>query len=141
MAKQIMYDPKITSANTQYNTIDSTDMAFLQMELIRYMALMGELTKNRDRDVQNVINQWYSKRTATLPKGKTGQNTPESFIAGLLNNLMFGNQNDLSQIQMDAIENISANMTLIYEAIRGLNLQPNTQPIEKIEFRQRLFSM
>jgi hypothetical protein len=141
MAKQIMYDPKITSANTQYNTISSTDMAYLQMELIRYMALMGELTKNRDRDVQNVINQWYSKRTSTLPKGKDGQNTPESFIAGLLNNLMFGNQNDLSQIQMDAIENISANMTLIYEAVSGLKLQPNTLSMEKIEFRQRLFSM
>lgn len=136
-----MYDPKITSANTQYNTIDVNDMAFLQMELIRYMSLMGELSKNRDRDVQNIINQWYSKRTATLPKSKDGQNTPESFIAGLLNNLMFGNQNDLSQIQMDALENISANMSIIYDAVKALNLQPNTKPMEKIEFRQRLFSM
>jgi hypothetical protein len=141
MAKQINYDPKITSANTQYNKIDQTDMVWLQTELIRYMALMGELSKNRDRDIQNIINQWYSKRTATLPKSKNGQNTPESFISGLLNNLMFGNQNDLSQIQMDALENISANMALIYDAVKGLNLQPNTKTIEKIEFRQRLFQL
>lgn len=141
MAKQILYDPKITNANTQYNTIDKQDMVYLQTELIRYMALMGELTKNRDRDVQNIINQWYSKRTGTLPKSSHGQNTPESFIAGLLNNLMFGNQNDLSQIQMDALENISANMELIYDAVKNLHLQPNTTDIEKIEFRQRLFQI
>jgi hypothetical protein len=141
MAKQIMYDPKTTSANTQYNTIDKQDMVWLQTELIRYMALMGELSKYRDRDVQNTINQYYRKRTGTLPKGITGQNTPESFISGLLNNLMFGNQNDLSQIQMDALENISANMSIIYDAVKGLHLQANTEQIEKIEFRQRLFTI
>ncbi len=141
MAKQINYNPKITSAKTQYNEISPEDMSFVQLELVRYMALMGELKKNRDREVQNVINQWYSKRTQTLPKGKDGWNTPESFIAGLLNNLMFGNQNDLSQIQMDALENISANMSLIYDAVRDLNLQVNTIDIEKLEFRQRLFSI
>lgn len=141
MAKQINYDPKITNANTQYNSISATDMAFVQLELVRYMALMGELSKSRNRDIQNIKNQWYSKRTDTLPKAKDGQNTPESFIAGLLNNLMFGNQNDLSQIQMDALENISANMSLIYDAVKPLNLQANTQIIEKIEFRQKLFSI
>lgn len=141
MAKQINYDPKITSANTQYNKIDPIDMAYVHSQLIRYMALMGELSKNRDREVQNIINQWYKKRTQTLPKSNNGWNTPESFIAGLLNNLMFGNQNDLSQTQMDALENISANMELIYDAVKGLNLQPNTTDIEKMEFRQRLFQL
>ena len=141
MAKQILYDPKITNANTQYNKIDSNDMAFVQQELIRYMALLGELSRYRDRDIQNIYHQWYSKRTGTLPKSKDGQNTPESFISGLLNNLMFGNQNDLSQIQMDALENISANMELVYDAVQQMNLQPNTKPIEKLEFRQRLFSI
>lgn len=141
MAKQITYDPKTTNAKTQYNKLDPVDMALVQAELVRYMALMGELSKSRNRDIQNIINQWYKKRTETLPKGKDGWNTPESFIAGLLNNLMFGNQNDLSQIQMDALENISANMELIYDVIKGLNLQPNTTDIEKIEFRQRLFQM
>jgi hypothetical protein len=141
MTKQISYDPKITSANTQYNTISATDMAWLQTELIRYMALMGELSKNRDRDVQNIINQWYRKRTDTLPKSKDGQNTPESFIAGLLNNLTFGNQNDLSQIQMDALENISANMSIVYDAVIKLELQKKHKTMDKIEFRQKLFTI
>jgi hypothetical protein len=141
MAITINYDPKTTSAKTQYNKIDQKDMDLVQAELIRYLSLMGELSKNRDREVQNILNQWYRKRTQTLPKGKDGQNTPESFISGLLNNIMFGNQNDLSQIQMDALENISANMELIYDAVRGLELQPNTKDIEKITFRQRLFQL
>lgn len=139
MAKTIYYDPKSTSARTQYNKLEPNDMAYIQTELIRYMALLGELKKNRNRDIQNIISQWYSKKTETLPKGKQGWNTPETFISGLLNNLMFGNQNDLSQIQMDALENISANMALIYDAIKGLELQPNMPDIEKLEFRQRLF--
>lgn len=141
MTKQINYEPKITSAKTQYNKLDPIDMAFVHSQLIRYMALMGELSKNRDREVQNIITHWYRKRTQTLPKGKDGWNTPETFISGLLNNLMFGNQNDLSQLQMDALENISANMSIIYDAVKNLNLQPNTTDIEKIEFRQKLFQL
>lgn len=141
MAKQINYDPKTTNAKTQYNKLEPNDMTYVQGQLIRYMALLGELSKSRNRDIQNIINQWYRKRTETLPKGKDGWNTPESFISGLLNNLMFGNQNDLSQIQMDALENISANMALIYDAVKALDLQPNTTDIEKLEFRQRLFQI
>lgn len=141
MAHTINYDPKTTAAKTQYNRLEQKDMDLVQAELIRYLSLMGELSKNRDREVQNIITQWYRKRTQTLPKGKDGWNTPESFISGLLNNIMFGNQNDLSQIQMDALENISANMALIYDAVKGLELQPNTKDIEKITFRQRLFQL
>lgn len=141
MAHTINYDPKTTAAKTQYNRLEQKDMDLVQAELIRYLCLMGELSKNRDREVQNIINQWYKKRTQTLPKGKDGWNTPESFISGLLNNIMFGSQNDLSQIQMDALENISANMELIYDAVKGLNLQPNTKDIERITFRQRLFQI
>jgi hypothetical protein len=141
MAKTIYYDPKSTSARTQYNKLEPNDMAYIQTELMRYMSLMGELKKERDRDVQNIINQWYSKKTQTLPKGKNGWNTPETFISGLINNLMFGNQNDFSQVQMDALENISANMSLVYDAIKNYNLQPNMPDIEKLEFRQRLFQI
>jgi hypothetical protein len=141
MAHTINYDPKTTNAKTQYNRLESKDMDLVQAELIRYLSLMGELSKNRDREVQNIISQWYRKRTQTLPKGKDGWNTPESFISGLLNNIMFGSQNDLSQIQMDALENISANMELIYDAVKGLELQPNTKDIERITFRQRLFQL
>jgi hypothetical protein len=44
-------------------------------------------------------------------------------------------------VQMDALENISANMSLVYDAIKNYNLQPNMPDIEKLEFRQRLFQI
>lgn len=141
MAITIEYDPKITNARTQYHRIDKKDMDLIQVELMRYLALMGELTKNRNREIQIIINQWYRKKTQTLPKSRDGWNTPETFIAGLLNNIMFGNQNDFSQIQLDALENISANMEIIYEAVKELNLQPNTTDMEKFSFRQKIFNL
>lgn len=137
--KEILYDPKHTNARTQYNQIETKDMDWLKIELIRYMSLMGELKKSKNRDITAIINQWYTKKTETLPKGREGWNTPETFISGLLNNLMFGTQNDLSDIQMDAIQNISCKMALIYDAISEMKLQPNTEPMCEITFRQRLF--
>ena len=137
--KTIEYDPKITNASTQYNKISDTDMAYLQGELVKYLSLMGELSKSRNRDIQNILNQYWRKRSQTLPKGKDGWNTPESFVSGLLNNTMFGTQNDLSDIQMDALTNISSMMENIADAVSNLNLQPNTTMITTINFRQKLF--
>lgn len=137
--KQIIYDPKITNANTQYNQIDKQDMDWLLQEMMRYLSMMAELSKNNNEDVKSILREWYTKRNKLLPKGKNGLNSPESMLGGLLNNLAFGKQNDLSDIQMDAISDISRKMELIYKHIKDLNLQPTQQPFEEIVFRQRLF--
>lgn len=105
--KIIKYIPKITSARTQYREIDPEDMRWLQTELIRWLAIMSELDQNRDEDSRWVREQWWHKRTDTLPKGQCGQNTPASFIGGLVKNLVFGQQRDLSDKQMDAVQWIS----------------------------------
>jgi hypothetical protein len=140
MTKQITYDPKVTSARTQYNSINKDDMIWLQTELVKYLSLMGELSNVKDmEDVKYAVNHYWRKKTKTLPKGRYGQNSPETFVSGLLNNLMFGNQNDLSDIQMDALTNISSCMNVIYESVKGLNLQANTTQLEPIIFRQKLF--
>lgn len=137
--KQINYDPKITSANTQYNVIDNADQQWILKECLRYNAMMSELTINKDENIKLFIREWYHKRNATLPKGRNGLNTPESFIAGIINNIMFGTQNDLSDIQMDALSNISAKMELFYKLVINLGLQSKEQPFMQIVFRQRLF--
>jgi hypothetical protein len=105
--RTIKYIPKVTSAQTQYREIDADDQIWLQTELIRWLAIMGELDMYHDADSKWVRDQWWHKRTATLPKGRLGQNTPASFVGGLLHNIMFGNQRDLTDKQMDAIQNIS----------------------------------
>ena len=142
MTKQITYDPKITSARTQYNTISQDDMVWLQTELVKYLALMGELSNVKDNeDVKYAVVGYWRKKSKTLPKGRYGQNSPETFTSGLLNNLMFGNQNDLSDIQMDALTNISACMNVIYKVVQPLNLQINTVELQPMLFSQKLFSI
>ena len=140
MTKQITYDPKITNARTQYNAISTDDMAWLQGQFVRYLALMCELSNVKDNeDIKYAVVGYWRKKSKTLPKGRYGQNSPETFISGLLNNLMFGNQNDLSDIQMDAITNISACMNAIYSVVKPLNFQVNTIELEHVLFQQRLF--
>ena len=107
MKRVIKYIPKATSARTEYREISVEDMAFIQQELIRWLALMSELDMSRDEDSKWVRDQWWHKRSDSLPKGVEGQNTPGSFTGGLVNNLVFGTQRDLTNKQMDAIQNIS----------------------------------
>lgn len=141
MTKQITYDPKITMANTQYNQISQDDMSWLLKELMRYLAYVSALQNHKNEDLQAILKQWYKKRTSTLPKGKNGLNSPETFIGGLLNNLMFGNQNDLSDVQMDAIMNISSHMSQLYDATVEFNLQPKECKMVPIIFHQRIFTI
>jgi hypothetical protein len=107
MKRNIKFIPKTTQARTEYREISVEDMAFIQQELIRWLALMSELDMSRDEDSKWVRDQWWHKRTDTLPKGIEGQNTPASFVGGMVNNLVFGTQRDLTNKQMDAVMNIS----------------------------------
>jgi hypothetical protein len=107
MKRVIKFVPKSTGARTEYREITVEDMAFVQSEMIRWLAVMSELDMARDEDSKWVRDQWWHKRTETLPRGREGQNTPASFVGGMINNLVFGEQRDLSDKQMDAIQNIS----------------------------------
>ena len=107
MKRRIHYIPKVTAARANYREISDEDMSWLKEELIRWMAVMGELDQFHEADAKWVRDQWWHKRTDTLPRGKFGNNSPCSFVSGLLNNLVFGQQKDLSDKQMDAIQNIS----------------------------------
>ena len=121
--KTIKYIPKITTSKNEYRSILPEDMQFLQTELIRWLSTMGELSISKDADSKWVSNHFWLKRTETLPKGKNGQNTPYSFVSGLLNNLLFGEQRDLSSIQMDSLENLSALMGSCLEDCTRIQFQ------------------
>ncbi len=105
--KTIKFIPKITQAKTQYREIDLEDMTWLKMELVQALAIMAELDQYRDEDSRWVREQWWHKRTNTLPRGQQGENTPASFVGGLLKNIMFGDQRDLTDKQMEAVQNIT----------------------------------
>jgi len=123
MKRVIKFIPKTTNANTNYREVSIEDMAFIQEQMIRWLAVMGEKGISRDEDDKWVNTQWWHKRTSTLPKSKTGENTPCSFTAGMLNNFMFGNQRDLTEKQMDALTNISHIMGAAFESCTELAFQ------------------
>lgn len=131
--KTIKYIPKATTAKTQYLEIDKDDMDWLKTELMRWLSLMGEYDNSHNDDVKQIMKYWWYKKSNTLPKGKEGQNSPLTFVAGLVNNLVFGSTRDLTTHYLDSIENISANMVLFEEAISELNTLSVRQP-EKIKF-------
>lgn len=105
--KTVKFVPKATSARTEYREIDEKDMAEIQQQMIRWLAVMSEADMSHDEDVRAVREQFWHRRLDALPKGKEGLNTPASFIGGLVNNMIFGEQRDFSSRQMEAIEYIS----------------------------------
>lgn len=105
--RTIKYIPKVTSARTEYREIDATDLADIHQQLIRWLAVMSELDMTHDEDMRAVREQFWHRRTKSLPSGKEGQNTPASFIGGIVNNMMFGTQRDLSDRQCEGIEYVS----------------------------------
>lgn len=137
--KQIDYKPKVTGANTQYNELAATDMIWVQTQLLRYMSMMGELKNNRNPAVRAIVKEYWSKKTDTLPRGRNGRNSPETYISGLINNLIFGNQRDLSDTQMQALTNIAHVVSEIADATKKLNLQSNCDPLEPFMFKEKLF--
>jgi len=135
----IKYIPKITNAKTQYVDIDNNDMVWLQSELIRYLSTMGELDGHRNNDVRQLLKQWWYKRTSLLPKGVNGQNSPLTFVSGILNNIMWGNQRNLSVVQMESLEYISSMLCQFLEAIHELNITPTNEYNSKFVFQTNLF--
>lgn len=126
MATRIVkYLPKHTSAGTEYRECDPDDVLWIQMQLIRYVTIMGELDQNRDDDSKWVRDHWWHKRSDKVHKGKLGQNTPCSIISGIINNMMFKEpqQRDFTNKQMDDIEYVSAVMGTVYEGCLPIRFQ------------------
>jgi hypothetical protein len=121
--RTIKYVPKHTVANTNYRELNTEDQFFVMNEMIRWLAIMSELDQSRDHDDRWVREQWWHKRSDTLPKGRQGQNTPSSFIGGLVRNTVYGTQRDLTEKQMDALQNISHIMSEAYEDCTAMIFQ------------------
>jgi hypothetical protein len=105
--RTIKYIPKATTARTEYREIEATELADIHQQLIRWLAFMSELDMSHDEDMRAVREQFWHRRTKSLPSGKEGMNTPASFIGGVVNNMMFGTQRDLSDRQCEGIEYVS----------------------------------
>ena len=140
---KILYDVKNTSATTTYMSISKTDLDYLQSQIISIQSYMSELSLCTNQDVKDLL-KWYQKPSKTLPfhsKWKRN-NSPQSFIAGTLNNLMYNGQQDLSQVQAEHLQNIINNFVALMDALREMkiDLQKNNV-MDTIMFTENLWEV
>lgn len=99
MIRKIFYTEKTTKANTTYYNISPDDMTFIINKLIQITSYMGEISLTKKQEVKDFVN-WYKNPSKSLPYSHNWKryNSPQSFISGVLNNLLFGNAKDISDI-------------------------------------------
>lgn len=126
---KINYSIKSTTANTDYLYLESDDMATVQVTVLGLLTYMTELSISKDKDVRD-FTKWFTtpeKRYHYNSKLKR-HNSPQSYLAGTINNLQFGNQKDFSLTQLQTIQDIVNLSVDIIDAItdaKDINLQQN----------------
>jgi hypothetical protein len=127
---KIEYQIKDTKSNNSYIEISVYDEAIFLKTLLSINSYMQELCLSNDPDICLARDYWrgcdkrfpYNKRL-----GK--RNTPETMIAGLINNMLFGNQDNLSLEQTPFYEEIvNSCVTVIEELEIAKKLQLQTKP-------------
>ena len=110
MLRKIFYNKKMTGASTTYLDITPEDTQFLISKCIQVQSYMNELSLVKDKEVRDVY-KWYTTSTKTLPFSNSMKryNSPQSFIAGTLNNIMFGTQREFTEVQTEHLQNIINN--------------------------------
>lgn len=126
---KINYNIKHTTANTDYLSLEANDMAHVQITVLGLLTYMTELSISKDKDIRD-FTKWFTtsdKRYHYNTKLKRS-NSPQSYLAGTLNNIQFGNQKDFSLMQLQTIQEIVNTCVDIIDAImeaKDINLQQN----------------
>lgn len=115
MTKVIPFIPKLTSAKTTYRELSESDRAWLLNEMLQWVVRMSTFSNTTNEDFKTFRNEYWRKRRSTLPKGRDGQNSPESMIAGILDNMLYSDnpQRDFTEKQCTAIEDVSKWMVAV----------------------------
>jgi hypothetical protein len=140
--KKIVYNVKSTSANTTYLALPLEDKEILVTSIIGVMCYMQELALSKNQDIKDFAN-WFSKpHKRFLYNTKLGRNnSPQSYLAGTMNNLQFGTQQDFSLVQLEIIQDILNTSIDIIDAINeehNLHLQSN-QLFTKVWVQENLW--
>jgi hypothetical protein len=141
---KINYDIKHTAANTDYLSLENDDMATVQITVLGLLTYMTELSIAKDKDIRD-FTKWFTtsdKRYHYNNKLKR-YNSPQSYLAGTINNLQFGNQKDFSLMQLQTIQDIVNTSVDIIDAImeaKDINLQQNKM-FTKIWIQENIWSV
>jgi hypothetical protein len=106
--------------------------------MFEVQSYMNELSLSKDISHKEVT-KWYTSPDKVLPYSKTfsRNNSPSSFVAGLINNMVFGSQNDISETQAKYLQYIINSYTDLSSEL-NLKLQKNVLQ-EPVNFQQNVF--
>lgn len=105
--QKITYNIKHTTANTDYLYLDADDMATVQITVLGLLTYMTELSISRNKDIRD-FTDWFVTPDERYHYNKKLKryNSPQSYLAGTMNNIQFGNQKDFSLTQLQTIQEI-----------------------------------
>jgi hypothetical protein len=114
----INYTTKLTNANTTYVTLVDNDQQTLFESIMSLNNFIQEVTIAGDKDIKSFI-KWYVTSNKKYPFNSklSKYNSPQTIIAGTLNNLMWGTQRDFSLLQLELIQDINNILVDIVEVI------------------------
>lgn len=104
---KIEYNIKNTNSNNTYIEMNRRDENIFMQTILSINSYMQELCLSTDPDVR-LVNEWWRSGDKRFPYNKRlgKRNTPETMIAGLINNMVFGKQDNLSLEQLPFYEEI-----------------------------------
>ena len=135
----IQYETKVTNSNNNYFTIAKEDKDWLIAKLIQVQSYMNELSLSKESDYKLFV-KWYTTPDKLLPYSSQFKrnNSPCSFVAGTINNLLYGTQQDLASTQVTHLMFVINTFTdLSSEA--GIELQKNGDK-QPVLFQQNVWS-
>ena len=138
----INYDTKLTNATTTYVTLTDKDQQVLFESIMSLNNFIQEVTISNDKDIKSFI-KWFVSSSKKYPYNSklSKYNSPQTIIAGTLNNLMWGTQRDFSLIQLELIQDINNILVDIVEVIieeKQITLQSKPK-YTKIWIRENLW--
>ena len=141
--RTIEYTRKDTQAATDYCAMDPHDRAWILEQLARMQSYMGELALVKHDGAQECVKWWTKHSKEYLYSSRMRkQNSPQSLVAGVLNNMRYGAQHDFSLAQLIQIEHILQMFTGIVpfvEQATGHYLQQRID-VDDILIKERHFA-
>ena len=91
---------------------------------IGIQSYMSELSLCPNKDTKDLL-KYYKSPNKTLPYHKQWRrhNSPQTFISGLINNIMFGSQFDISETQGQHLQNIVNMMSEIITVLEEIDIK------------------
>ena len=127
----IFYESKNTAANTEYVTISDEDKNLLIQSLMSLNFWLQEASVTSDKEIKDFVS-WYGKSSKKYPFNTKLKryNSPQSIIAGLLNNLVFGTQRDFTLTQLELAQDLNNTLIDIVEVIKEeKNIDLQSKPL------------